>query len=54
MKHGKSSISEKDYKTLSQIISDSEIEEAQYMSMDESENTDANEESFREKCLKKL
>ena len=54
VKHGESSVSEKDYETLSQILSDSEIEEAQYMSMDESENTDANEESFHEKCLKEL
>ena len=28
VKHGESSVSEKDYKTLSQILSDSEIEEA--------------------------
>ena len=39
VKHGESSISEKDYETLSQILSDSEIEEAQSMTMDESENT---------------
>ena len=30
------------------------MEVAQTISMDESENTDANEESFREKCLKEL
>ena len=54
VKHGELSVSEKDYKTLSQILSDSEMEEAQMISMDESENTDANEESFHEKCLKEL
>ena len=54
VKHGESSVSEKDYETLSQVLSDSEMEEAQTISMDESENTDANEESFREKCLKEL
>ena len=54
VKHGESSVSEKDYQTLSHILSDSEIEEDQSMSMDESENTDGNEESFRERCLKEL
>ena len=54
VKHGESSVSEKDYETLSQILSDSEIEEAQSMTIDESENTYGNEESFREKCLKEL
>ena len=44
VKHGESSVSEKDYKTLSQILSDSEIKEDQSMRMDESENTDGNEE----------
>ena len=53
-KHGESSVSEKDYQTLSHILSDSEIEEDQSMSMDESENTDGNEESFCERCLKEL
>ena len=52
VKHGESSVSEKDYATLSQILSDSEIEEDQSMRMDESENTDGNEETFRERCLK--
>ena len=54
VKHGESSVSEKDYQTLSDILSDSEIEEDQSMSMDESENTDGNEESFCERCLKEL
>ena len=54
VKHGESSVSEKDYQTLSHILSDSEIEEDQSMSMDESENTDGNEESFPERCLKEL
>ena len=54
VKHGESSVSEKDYQTLSHILSDSEIEEDQSMSLDESENTDGNEESFRERCLKEL
>ena len=54
VKHGESSVSEKDYETLSHILSDSEIEEDQSMSLDESENTDGNEESFRERCLKDL
>ena len=54
VKHGESSVSEKDYQTLSHILSDSEIEEDQSMSIDESENTDGNEESFRERCLKEL
>ena len=54
MKHGESSVSEKDYQALSHILSDSEIEEDQSMSMDESENTDGNEESFHERCLKEL
>ena len=54
VKHGESSVSEKDYQILSHILSDSEIEEDQSMSMDESENTDGNEESFRERCLKEL
>ena len=54
MKHGESSVSEKDYQTLSHILSDSEIEEDQSMSMDESENTDGNEESFCGRCLKEL
>ena len=54
VKHGESSVSEKDYQTLSHILSDSEIEEDQSMSMDESENTDGNEESFRKRCLKEL
>ena len=54
VKHGESSVSEKDYQTLSHILSDSEIEEDQSMSMDESENTDGNEESFCERCLKEL
>ena len=54
VKHGKSSVSKKDYQTLSHILSDSEIEEDQSMSLDESENTDGNEESFRERCLKEL
>ena len=54
VKHGESSVSEKDYKTLSQILSDSEIEEDQSMSMDESENIDGKEESFCERCLKEL
>ena len=54
VKHGESSVSEKDYKTLSQILSDSEMEECETTSMDESENTDENEESFHDKCLKEL
>ena len=54
VKHGESSVSEKDYQTLSHILSDSEIEEDQSMSLDESENTDGNEESFHERCLKEL
>ena len=54
VKHGESSVSEKDYQTLSHILSDSEMEEDQSMSMDESEKTDGNEESFRERCLKEL
>ena len=54
VKHGESLVSEKDYQILSHILSDSEIEEDQSMSMDESENTDGNEESFCEKCLKEL
>ena len=52
MNHGESSVSEKEYETLSQILSDSEIEEGKSMNLDESENTDGNEESFHEKCLK--
>ena len=51
VKHGESSISEKDYETLSEILSDSEMEEDQSMSMDESENTDEQQESFSERCL---
>ena len=54
VKHGESSVSEKDYQSLSHILSDSETEEDQSMSLDESENTDGNEESFRERCLKEL
>ena len=54
VKHGESSVSEKDYQTLSHILSDSEIEEDQPMSMDESENTDGNKDSFRERYLKEL
>ena len=54
VKHGESSVSEKDYQTLSHILSDSEMEEDQSMSLDEPENTDGNEESFRERCLKEL
>ena len=54
VKHGESSVSEKDYQTLSHILSDSEIEEDQSMSLDESENIDGNEESFRERYLKEL
>ena len=54
VKHGESSVSEKDYQTLSHILSDSEIEKDQSVRMDESENTDGNEESFRERCLKEL
>ena len=54
VKYGESSVSEKDYQTLSHILSDSEIEEDQSMSLDESENTDGHEESFCERCLKEL
>ena len=54
VKHGESSISEKDYETLSEILSDSEMEEDQSMSMDESENTDEQQESFSERCLNEL
>ena len=54
VKHGESSVSEKEYETLSQILSDSEIEEGKSMNLDESENKDGNEESFHEKCPKEL
>ena len=54
IKHGDSSLSEKYYETLSQILSDSEIEESEKENMEESENTDVSEESFRDKCLKEL
>ena len=54
IKHGDSSVSEKDYETLSEILSDSEIEESEKTKMEESENTDESEESFRDKCLKEL
>ena len=54
VKHGESSVSEKDYETLSQLLSDSEMEEDQCMSMDESENTDEQQESYSERCLKEL
>ena len=54
VKHGESSVSEKDYETLSQILSDSEMEESEKTNMEESENTDENEESFHDKCLKEL
>ena len=54
VKHGESSVSEKENETLSQILSDSEIEEGKSMNLDKSENKDGNEESFREKCLKEL
>ena len=54
IKHGDSSLSEKDYETLSEILSDSEIEESEKTNMEESENTDGSEESFRDKCLKEL
>ena len=54
VKHGESSVSEKEYETLSQILSDSEIEEDQPMRMEIPENTDGNEEKFCERCLKEL
>ena len=54
IKHGDSSVSEKDYKTLSQILSDIEMEESEKTNMEESENTDETEESFCDKCLKEL
>ena len=54
IKHGDSSLSEKDYETLSEILSDSEIEDSEKTNMEESENMDGSEESFRDKCLKEL
>ena len=54
VKHGESSISEKDYETLSDILSDSEPENIEERDCTESENTDSTSKSFKQKCVDEL
>ena len=54
VKHGESSISEKDYETLSDILSDSEPDNSEDSYCTQSENPDMKSKTFKERCVEEL